>query len=159
MESSDPANKYVKHILNDEVLAKEFDLDKRKFSRNYEGSFYLDKLNTGAKVSVLPQNVNVYHNADEMWHYMGLFGTIPVFWVSDKVRFKPACSATETSWKIELSLLACLDMIISKRRITKAGLRFVVRKPPKTGFLASRPIWSFTISKSTHLGVSPSTNG
>ena len=55
MESSDPANKYVKHILNDEVLAKEFDLDKRKFSRNYEGSFYLDKLNTGAKVSILTQ--------------------------------------------------------------------------------------------------------
>ena len=55
MESSDPANKYVKHILNDEVLAKEFDLDKRKFSRNYEGSFYLDKLNTGAKVNKMPQ--------------------------------------------------------------------------------------------------------
>ena len=50
MESSDPANKYVKQILNDNILAKEFDLDKRKFSRNYEGSFFIDSLNTGAKV-------------------------------------------------------------------------------------------------------------
>ena len=50
MESSDPANKYVKQILNDDILAKEFDLDKRKFSRNYEGSFFIDSLNTGAKV-------------------------------------------------------------------------------------------------------------
>ena len=50
IESSDPANKYVKQILNDDVLAKEFDLDKRKFSRNYEGSFFIDSLNTGAKV-------------------------------------------------------------------------------------------------------------
>lgn len=50
MESSDPENKYVQSLLNDEVLEKEFDLEKLKFSRNYEGSFYLDKLNTGAKV-------------------------------------------------------------------------------------------------------------
>ena len=28
---------------------------------------------------------------------MGLVATKPVFRVSDKVRFKPACSATETS--------------------------------------------------------------
>ena len=52
MESSDPANRYVQQILNDATLAKDFDLDKRKFSRNYEGSFYLEKLNTGAKVCI-----------------------------------------------------------------------------------------------------------
>lgn len=51
MESSDPVNKYVQKLLNDEVLEKEFDLEKLKFSRNYEGSFYLDKYNTGAKVA------------------------------------------------------------------------------------------------------------
>ena len=36
-----------------------------------------------------------------------------VFRVSDKVRFKPACSATETSKRIEISLVASLDMILS----------------------------------------------
>ena len=30
-------------------------------------------------------------------YYLGLVATKPVFGVSDKVRFKPACSATETS--------------------------------------------------------------
>ena len=30
-------------------------------------------------------------------YYMGLDAKKPVFGVSDKVRFKPACSATETS--------------------------------------------------------------
>ena len=45
-----------------------------------------------------------------------------------------------------MALVACLDMIVSKKRITKAliSLRglisaFVVRKDPKTGFLASWP--------------------
>ena len=46
--------------------------------------------------------------------------TKPVFGVSDKVRFKPACSATEISYKIEISVVASLDMIHSKKQITKA---------------------------------------
>lgn len=50
MESSDPENKYVQQLLNDEVFEKDFDLEKMKFSRNYEASFYMDKFNTGAKV-------------------------------------------------------------------------------------------------------------
>ena len=57
----------------------------------------------------------------------------PVFGVSDKVRFKLACSAS-------------LDMILSKKQITKALISLhrlvcacVVPKPLKTGFLASRP--------------------
>ena len=57
MESSDPANKYIQQILNDDVLAKEFDLDKRKFSRNYEGSFFIDSLNTGAKVGFVSTKI------------------------------------------------------------------------------------------------------
>ena len=43
----------------------------------------------------------------------------PVFGVSDKVRLKPACSATETSLKIGILLVASLDMILYKRGITK----------------------------------------
>ena len=44
-------------------------------------------------------------------------------WVSDKARLQPACSATETSWQIEISLVARIDMIPSNTRITKALIR------------------------------------
>lgn len=50
METSDPLKQDIRSILEDEVLRKEFNLDQRKYSRNYEGSFFLDRLNTGAKV-------------------------------------------------------------------------------------------------------------
>lgn len=50
MESSDPSNKYVQELLSEVEFDEKFDLDKMRFSRNYEGSFYLDKYNTGAKV-------------------------------------------------------------------------------------------------------------
>jgi hypothetical protein len=36
MESSSPHKHTIQNILEDETLKKEFDLDKRKFSRNYE---------------------------------------------------------------------------------------------------------------------------
>ena len=55
--------------------------------------------------------------------YMGLVMTKPVFGVSDKVRFKPACSATEISQKNDISLVASLDMVLSKTQITKALIR------------------------------------
>ena len=76
---------------------------------------------------------------------MGLVVTKSVFGVSDKVRLKPVFSATETSLKIEISFIASLDMILSNKRITKAGIRSLVctlvfHKPPKTGFLAAKPI-------------------
>ena len=65
----------------------------------------------------------------------------PVFGVSDKVRLKPAHSATETSQKFVILLPASLDMIFSNKRITKVliGLHklvfvFDVCKPSKTGF-------------------------
>ena len=58
-----------------------------------------------------------------MWSYMGSNMRKPVFGVYDKVRFKPACLATETSWKIEISLVPRQDMILSKKRITKALIR------------------------------------
>ena len=47
----------------------------------------------------------------------------PVFGVSDKARFKSVSSATETSSKIEMSLLPSVDIILSKKRITKALTR------------------------------------
>ncbi|XP_060596717.1 uncharacterized protein LOC132750705 [Ruditapes philippinarum] len=50
IESSDPSNKYVQELLDDAEFEEKFDLDKMKFSRNYEGSFYLEKYNTGAMI-------------------------------------------------------------------------------------------------------------
>ena len=44
----------------------------------------------------------------------------PVFGISDKVRLKPVSSATETNQNIETSLQASLDMILSRKQITKA---------------------------------------
>ena len=51
------------------------------------------------------------------------YATKPVFVVSDKVTFKPACSATNTSKNSEISLVATFDMILSNRQIKKALIR------------------------------------
>ena len=48
MESSTVYKQSVQSILEDEVLKKEFDLDKRKFSRNYEWSYFSERMNAGA---------------------------------------------------------------------------------------------------------------
>ncbi|VDI80741.1 Hypothetical predicted protein [Mytilus galloprovincialis] len=50
METSSPLKQDIKNIINDQALKKEFDLEKLKYSRNYEGSFFLEKLNTGASI-------------------------------------------------------------------------------------------------------------
>ena len=47
--------------------------------------------------------------------------------VADQVRFKPACSATETSKKIEISLVARPGMMSSNKRIPKALIRLRMR--------------------------------
>ena len=43
----------------------------------------------------------------------------PCIGVLDIARIKPACSATETSSKIKISLVARLDMVLSKQQKTK----------------------------------------
>ena len=48
-----------------------------------------------------------------------------VFRASDKANFKPVYSATETSKKIEISLIASLDMILSNKRVIKALIRLL----------------------------------
>ena len=81
-------------------------------------------------------------------HTIGRDVTKPVFGVSYKARIKPVSPATETSKKIEISLVASFDIKLkttnSKGADQSAQMRrlvcaFVVRKPPKTGFLASKP--------------------
>ena len=68
METSDPHMQDIRNIVHDEELKKEFNLDQRKFSRNYEGSFFFDSINTGAKVdsnvifsqkSFIPRSANL----------------------------------------------------------------------------------------------------
>ena len=54
------------------------------------------------------------------WFFLGLDVRKPVFEVSDKPRFKPVSSATENSKKIEILLVASLDMILCKKGIIKA---------------------------------------
>ena len=54
---------------------------------------------------------------------MGLIAPKPVFRVSNKTRLKPVSSATETSWKIEILLIASIDMIMSNEQITKVLIR------------------------------------
>ena len=54
---------------------------------------------------------------------MGLVVRKPVFEVSDKVRFKPVSSATETVEKIGILTVARLHMILSKKQITKVLIR------------------------------------
>ena len=46
----------------------------------------------------------------------GLIARKPVFGVSDSARFKPVSLATETSYKIESSLIASLDRILFKKK-------------------------------------------
>ena len=72
---------------------------------------------------------------------MGLDARKPVFGVSDK----PVSSATESSKKIEISLVASLDMMLTNKRITKtlirlrgcagaAGQRLCCSQPPEDRF-------------------------
>ena len=54
---------------------------------------------------------------------MGLVARKPVFGVFVEARLKAVYSATETSWKIEISPVASLHMLLSKKRITKVMIR------------------------------------
>jgi len=49
-ETDDIFKQEIREIIEDEQLKKEFNLDARKYSRNYEGSMFFDSLNAGAKV-------------------------------------------------------------------------------------------------------------
>ena len=59
----------------------------------------------------------------EAYSYTGLDATKPVFRVSEKPRLKPVSSATKTSQKVEISLVASLDMILSNKQIIKTLIR------------------------------------
>ncbi|XP_071088621.1 uncharacterized protein [Haliotis cracherodii] len=48
METSSPQKQTIRRILEDKTLGRTFDLSTLKYSRNYEGSLFLEKFNTGA---------------------------------------------------------------------------------------------------------------
>ena len=49
----------------------------------------------------------------------------PVFGVSDQVRLKLACSATETSYRLEILDIETRDIILSRQRTTKVLIRLL----------------------------------
>ena len=51
-------------------------------------------------------DISSHYPSSRAKHYMGVIATKPFLLVFGKVRFKPACSATETSQKSEISLAA-----------------------------------------------------
>lgn len=81
METSDRHKQDIRSLLEDVKFQKEFDLDKRKFSRNYEGSVFLDALNAGAKAegdliwsqkSFVPRSAAVNLTVDLFGHSINL---------------------------------------------------------------------------------------
>ena len=91
-----------------------------------ETFFITNQQKTMVKSIQLSQNMmlNTYRVVRLGYNYhLGLDATKPVFGVSEKAKLKPVSSATETSWKIEISLVASLDMILFNKRTTKALIR------------------------------------
>ncbi|VDI44373.1 Hypothetical predicted protein [Mytilus galloprovincialis] len=82
METSSPLKQSIKSILSNDILKKEFNLEKMKYSRNYEASFFLEKLNTGAAIdsnliwsskSFLPRSAMTNLTVDLFGHSVNLF--------------------------------------------------------------------------------------
>ena len=55
--------------------------------------------------------------------YMSPVTRKPVFGVCDQVRLKPACSATEASWSLEILAIASRGIILSRQPTTKVLIR------------------------------------
>ena len=47
LETESPHKQAIRDVLENELLRQEFSMDRRKFSRNYELSFFSDKFNLG----------------------------------------------------------------------------------------------------------------
>ncbi|XP_063426893.1 apolipophorins-like [Mytilus trossulus] len=82
METSSPLKQSIKSILSNDILKKEFNLEKMKYSRNYEASFFLEKMNTGAAIdsnliwsskSFLPRSAMTNLTVDLFGHSVNLF--------------------------------------------------------------------------------------
>ena len=69
----------------------------------------------GRANSVDPEQCDVDLHCLPVPVYMSLITRKSVFGVSDQVRLKPACSAKETSWSLEISAIASRDIILSRQ--------------------------------------------
>ena len=78
---------------------------------------------------------------------MGLDATKFVFRVSDKAKFKPACSSTETNKKIGNLLVAIVDKILSSKRKTKAVIRLRTWVGWSMSLLLANPEYRHSCSK------------
>ena len=54
---------------------------------------------------------------------MSLVTRKSVFWVFNQVRHKPACAATEASWRLEIWDIETKDIILSRQWTTKVLIR------------------------------------
>lgn len=80
-ESSSPYKETVKSMLESQDLPQKFDLDKRKFSRNYEWSHYSEELNMGGVLdsnliwspeSFIPRSVSANLSVELFGHSVNL---------------------------------------------------------------------------------------
>ena len=91
-----------------------------KYMQNFKENLYQTNLGDFSYTPL--QNKMLKRNHAQIQHHIAVAGK-PVFGVSDKTSFKPVSLATETIQKIEISLVASLDMILCNKRITKALIR------------------------------------
>ncbi|CAI9742360.1 apolipophorins-like [Octopus vulgaris] len=80
-QTSDPHLQHIRLFLVSEDFSKKFNLDKRKFSRNYEGSFFSKDMNAGAKLdsnvifspkSFIPRSANLNLTLDLFGHAINI---------------------------------------------------------------------------------------
>ncbi|XP_036371107.1 uncharacterized protein LOC118768536 [Octopus sinensis] len=80
-QTSDPHLQHIRSFLDLEDFSKKFNLDKRKFSRNYEGSFFSKDMNAGAKLdsnvifspkSFIPRSANLNLTLDLFGHAINI---------------------------------------------------------------------------------------
>lgn len=81
METSSPLKQEIRQIVESESLSKQFDMDKRKFSRNIEKSYFSEMFNSGASVesnliwsseSFVPRSASLNLTADLFGHSINL---------------------------------------------------------------------------------------
>ncbi|CAI9742359.1 apolipophorins-like [Octopus vulgaris] len=80
-QTSDPHLQHIRSFLESEGVVKQFNLDKRKFSRNYGGSFFSKDMNAGAKLdsnvifspkSFIPRSANLNLTLDLFGHAINI---------------------------------------------------------------------------------------
>ena len=88
------------------------------YDRVFTFIYILNRISNGYKYNPIGLSISDYR----------LVSRKPAFWYpkSYNVRPKPDCSATETSYNLESSHVASLAGILSRKRITTAGMRRLV---------------------------------